>query len=236
MWGWNCANALPRDDGFCCAAEYFTVNCQFMSPHFVCFHSLGDFYFITIISSSAPASEDPECNLSSSSDSHTPQRRPLLFWLNEPTAAVPSDAKRCTIFHSFSLPILLQLSVSSSEQACLPPAKAIIYIAALQQKHNHCFLWKTKRQCIIGAICFSSVSVQTMWVEWPQTDGVWGELVNETEWSDLMGEMTWQLLLTRLTPCFIPRIQICPEWSHHKWTAQMCQHVQDASKGQCVTI
>lgn len=30
---------------------YFTVNCQFMSPHFVRFHSLGDFYFITIISS-----------------------------------------------------------------------------------------------------------------------------------------------------------------------------------------
>ncbi|CAJ1063312.1 hypothetical protein NQZ68_032177 [Xyrichtys novacula] len=60
-------------------------------------------------------------------------------------------------------PILLQLSVSSSERACLPPAKAIIYITALQRKHNHCFLWKTKRQDIIGAICFSSVSVQTMY-------------------------------------------------------------------------
>lgn len=159
---------------FCCVAEYFTLNWQFMSPCFVCFHSLGDFYFITIISSSAFLSEDPECNLSSGSDSHTPQRRPLRFWLIEPTAAVPSDTKRCTIFHAFSRPILLQRSVSSSEQACLPPAKAIIYITALQRKHNHCFLWKTKRQSIIGAICFSSVSSQTMRVEWPEEDSVWG--------------------------------------------------------------
>lgn len=159
---------------FCCVAEYFTLNWQFMSPYFVCFHSLGDFYFITIISSSVLLAEDPECNLSSSSDSHTPQRRPLRFWLNEPTAAVPSNAKRCTIFHAFSHPILLQQSVRSSERACLPPAKAIIYITALQWKHNHCFLWKTKRQGIIGAICFSSVFVQTMWVEWAEKVCVWG--------------------------------------------------------------
>ncbi len=128
----------------CCAAEYFTVIWQFMSPCFVCFHSLEDFYFITIMSSSVLASEDPECNLSSSSDSHTPQRQPLRFWLNEPTPAVPSDAKCCTIFHAFSRPFLLQLSVSSSEQACLLPAKAIIYITALKRKHNHCFLWRNQ--------------------------------------------------------------------------------------------
>lgn len=116
-----------------------------MSQYFVCFHSLGDIYFLTIISSSVRLSEDPECNLSSGSDSHTPQRRPRCFRLNEPAAAVPSDAKRCTIFHAFSRPILLQPSVrSSEEQACLPPAKAIIYITALQWKHNHCFLRKTQ--------------------------------------------------------------------------------------------
>ncbi|KAI9527306.1 hypothetical protein NQZ68_032177 [Dissostichus eleginoides] len=37
-------------------------------------------------------------------------------------------------------------SVRSSEHACLPPAKVIIYITALQWKHNDYFLWKTKRQ------------------------------------------------------------------------------------------
>lgn len=130
-----------------------------MQLYFVCFHSLGDFYFITIISSSALLSEAPECNLSSSSDSHTPQRRPLRFWLSEPTAAVPSSTKHCTIFHASSCPILLRQSVSSTEQARLLPAKPIIYITALQRKHNHCFLWKTKGQGIIGAICFSAVLV-----------------------------------------------------------------------------
>lgn len=128
-----------------------------MLLYFVCFHSLGDFYFITIISSSALLSEALECNLSSSSDSHTPQRRSLRFWLSEPTASVPNDAKHCTIFHASSCPILLCQSVSSSEQPRLLPAKTIIYIAALQRKHNHCFLWKTKGQRIIGAICFPAV-------------------------------------------------------------------------------
>lgn len=132
------------------------------------------------------ASEDPECNLSSSGDSHTPQRRPLHFWLNEPTAAVPSDAKRRTIFHAFPRPILLQ-SVSVSEWVCPPPAKAIIYITSLQRKHNRCFLWKTKRQCVIGAICFSSVSVQTMWESWCV---VKRKLVNKTKLNRQMMEMT----------------------------------------------
>lgn len=134
---------------------YVTAFCLFLGR--LLFHN----HYLILCAS---LSEDPECNLSSSSDSHT-QRRPLRFWLNEPAAAVPSDAKRCTIFHAFSCPVLLQRSVSSSEQACLLPAKAIIYITALQRKHNHCFLWKTKRQSIIGAICFSSVSVQTTRVE-----------------------------------------------------------------------
>lgn len=75
------------------------------------------------------------------------------------------------MLHQFFMPLprpfLLQLSVSSSERACPPPAKTIIYIAALQRKHNHCFLWKTKQQSIIGAICFTSV----LWLERPVKDG-----------------------------------------------------------------
>lgn len=160
---------LPR------VADVFTLSWQFMSQYFVC---LGDFYFISIISFSVFLSEDPESNLSSSSDSHTPQRRPPRFWLNDPTAAVASNAKCCTIFHVFSHPILPQHSYSSSsEQACLPPAKDIIYITVLQRKHNHCFLWKTPCQGIMGAICFSYVPVQTMRVEWPEEEDVRGREV-----------------------------------------------------------
>lgn len=161
MWWWNCDSLGMTLFGssFSCVAEYFTLSWQFMSQYFVC---LGDTYFISIISFSVPLSEDPQCNLSSSSDSHTPPRRPPRFWLNDPTAAVPSDAKCCTIFHVSSHFILLQQCYSSSsEQARLPPAKEIIYITMLQRKHDHCFLWKTPSQDIMGAICFSSVSVQT---------------------------------------------------------------------------
>lgn len=172
---------------FSCVAEYFTISWQFMSQYFVC---LGAFYFISIISFSVLLSEDPEFNLSSSGDSHTPQRQPPRFWLNDPIAAVPSVAKCCTILHVFSHPILLQqFYCSSSEQACLPPPKEIIYITVLQRKHNHCFLWKTQCQGIMEAICFSSVSIQTMWVEWREENDVWGrkKLVKEMEWAKTDG-------------------------------------------------
>lgn len=90
-------------------------------------------------------------------------------WQSHPTKTVSSfltqwthgigakRTKHCTIFHASSCPILLRQSVSSSEQPRLLPAKTIIYIATLQRKHNHCFLWKTKGQRIIGAICFPAV-------------------------------------------------------------------------------
>ena len=157
---------------FCCAcwifhlklAVYVTVFCVFL-------HDWKTFIAYPLFHSVVP-SEGQEYHLSSSSDSHTPQRQPPHFWLNEPTAAVPSSAKHCTIIHVFSFPILLHRSVSSSEQACLAPAKAIIYISALQRKHNHCLLWKTKCQAIMWAICFFFVPAQKVWADWPQDDVV----------------------------------------------------------------
>lgn len=112
--------------------EFWFVERFLLNRRFGTFTRPKDFYFILIISFSALPSRGPRTPSVIQQRRSQPAKTPPSFLTQWSQGGGARRAKRATIFHVFSHPSLQAAgSVSSSEPACLPPAKAIIYIAAL---------------------------------------------------------------------------------------------------------